>query len=163
MPKIHKNNTMVAKMKKYRPTEETIIKLRKPHKPMSEETLLKRRLQRKPLSQETKNKIRQKAIGRVFSEETRRKMSESRKNRVMSEETKLKLSIANKNKKKNYKISEKQKEHCRLKMGFLVLDITTGIYFYSVREAALAYNINRKSLQSMLNKEYRNKTNLILV
>lgn len=59
----------------------------------------------KEFSKETRDKIKQKAIGRVHTKKTKLKMSESRRgakhynwNKNLSKETKLKISEANKNK-----------------------------------------------------------------
>ena len=91
--------------------------------------------------------------GHKHSDETKEKMSlakigKSRKefyeNFVVSDETKLKLSLANKDKKE-------------------VLNLVTGIFYSSVKEASIAYNINYGTLRACLNKRRKNNTNFICI
>lgn len=49
------------------------------------------------------------------------------------------------------------------KGGKLVLDQQTGVFYYTAREAAKAFNMNHKNLIPMLNGKNRNKTSLIYV
>lgn len=52
------------------------------------------------------------------------------------------------------------------KSSNLILDTTTGVYFYCLREASLAYNIPKQTLRCNLNAPNKdaskNKTNLII-
>lgn len=91
--------------------------------------------------------------GHKHSDETKTKMSlakvgksrkEFYKNFIVSDETKLKLSLANKDKKE-------------------VLNLLTGIFYSSIKEASIAYNINYATLRSCLNNRRRNNTNFICV
>ena len=153
----------IDKMRQYSPTEETREKIRTSYKKPTKETYAKVWENRPPMSEETKEKIRMAAIGRFVSEETRAKMSINVKGRKHTEQSKLKMSLSHMGNNKGKVISEKEKENMRIKTGLLVIDIVTGVFFYGVREAAKAYNINRRSLLEMLRNKYHNKTNLILV
>lgn len=105
----------------------------------------------------------------VHSEETRKRIGDAQrgeKNHMygkvgelnplfgipLTEEFKKKL-----RKKKTYKTRHQNSK--------LVLDTQTGIFFFSIKEAAEAYNIVFSSLRSMLNENnpLKNKTNLITV
>jgi len=157
----------IAKMKNCRPSEETKEKMRHPHNPFSEETLQKIREGRKKISDETREKIRTAATNRPkISEDTRIKMSISRRGKKHTEESKLKMSLSsrkqnNSNFGKKYTIRERMA--LREKTGRLILDTTTGLFFYGCEDAGEAYNINKRSLQEMLRNKYYNKTNLIYV
>lgn len=95
-------------------------------------------------------------FGVICSIETREKISKSRKGMVSnmkgkttSDEVKNKISMARKGSKGN---SNK-----------LVLDTSTGIFYDSIREAALIFSINEKTLHNQLVGRTKNKTNLIKV
>ena len=48
------------------------------------------------------------------------------------------------------------------KKAEIVLNLESGVYYYSIREASKAYNIERNKLASMLKNKRENKTNLKL-
>lgn len=121
----------------------------------------------------------------IFTEETKRKMSESRKGRVCSEETRIKIGKANKGNKlseeRKKEISEFQKgkrlsDNHKLniskgisnnlinnKSAKLILDLNTGIYYYSTKDASFAINMNHSTLRAQLAGQNPNKTNFIYV
>lgn len=108
-----------------------------------------------PMSEEHKIKIGLANKNNILSEETKNKISNSLKGRKISEETKLKLSISLKGK----IVSDEAK----LNMSKLVLDLSTGIFFYSAKEAADVFKIEYYNLIRFLNGSRKNKTNLIYV
>ncbi len=88
--------------------------------------------------------------------------------RTLSEKEKMsisKLEYFKTEEGQNFKkrLSNIQSERNRLKGGRLILDIVTGIYFYSIREASNSYNINYSTLQCKLINRIKNNTNLILI
>lgn len=84
--------------------------------------------------------------GRVFSEVTRRKLSISNTGRFYSNETREKLRRNNPSNK-------------------IVLDLNTGVYYYSITDLANVLGINASTLYDKLTerKNYKNKTNYIIV
>lgn len=74
------------------------------------------------------------------------------KGRKHTEESKLKISKA----KKGWKIPIESNIHCKL-----VFDVNTGVFFYSVVEASIAYGLSKTLLASYLNGSKKNKTSLI--
>jgi len=74
------------------------------------------------MSEDTKNKIAEKATGRLHSEEAKLKMSKSRKGKLKSEEHKRKM-------------SEAQKRIDRSHQNKKVLCIELGLEFASVKDA----------------------------
>ena len=95
--------------------------------------------------------------GKKFSEEVRRKMSEGSKGMKHSEETIKKLS-ENKKGSKNPMYGVKGADNPNSK---LVLDLSTGIYYYCVSEAAEAIGTYSSKLRGYLNGRVTNKTNLV--
>lgn len=105
-------------------------------------------------SEESKQKIRESKIGRKLSEETRKKISDSIKgeNHGMYGKKHTKETCK--------KISHKLKEG-----GFrahIVLDLNTGVFYRSIREASEYHNISNTYLARMLKGIYPNKTSLTL-
>ena len=104
--------------------------------------------------------------GKIISIETKKKMSEWQKGvpkseifknklrgKKHSEETKKKISNSNKGIKKGY-----QKHSTNSKY---VLNLETGIYYDSCKQAADYNNINYNNLKAYLNGTVKNRTNLI--
>lgn len=115
-----------------------------------------------------------------FSKESRKKVSEGRKGIIISKEHKDKLKIAfsgennpmfglkgNLHPAFGYKFSKEaaikraerllgQNNH----NSKLILDTQTGIFYDTLTEASLAYNINKNTLGSYLRGEIKNKTSL---
>jgi len=136
----------------------------------------------KKLSEETKRRISEVKKGNKYSlgicpsEETRLKMSLARIGTKMSEETKLKLSVARKGKKlskehvrkmslskKGVKQSAEHIRKCASGHCKLVLDISTGIFYKSLKEAAFTFNLNNGTLGFRLRGGLKNNTSLIYV
>jgi group I intron endonuclease len=113
-----------------------------------------------------------------FSDESKKKMSlkllgnKRMLGKNLSEATKNKISKSKKNRFKGIKKSEEHKIKIGLKQkgganhqAKLVLCLNTGIFYTSVIEAAIAYNINRYTLSDYLNNRrgIKNKSSLIFV
>lgn len=104
-------------------------------------------------------------IGVIRSQETSDKISKANSGRKTSEETKLKQSLV----KKGKKMSEHTKE---LRKGCmptgenhagarLILNLQTGIYYPTVKEASQACGVGSSALRNMLSGHRRNHTSLI--
>jgi hypothetical protein len=103
--------------------------------------------------------------GRKFSEESKRKNSEAHKGRKASEETKKKMSEARKGIPGTKHTEESKKKMSISRMGYKnrakkVIDISTGLIWDSVKEAAEVYGLNNKTLGDYLAGRYMNKTNI---
>lgn len=98
----------------------------------------------------TKEKISKKLIGFIVSEETKIKISNSSpkywKGKNLSKEHKDKLSFA-----KIGKVSNNTK---------ILIDISNGVFYNSVREASLIYGIKETTLCAQLKGINKSKTNL---
>lgn len=129
-------------------------------------------------------------LPKVVTIETRIKMSASQRARIkkngvhkISEETRKKMSLSasikfkvngsplkgksNWHKGKNWSDETKYKRFllCNNKVkpnSKIVLDLQIGVYYWSIREAALAINMGRVLLQNRLGGQTVNKTSLIL-
>jgi hypothetical protein len=103
------------------------------------------------------------------TKESLEKLSNSLKNRevwnkgkkgIYSEEVLKKMSESSKGK----KAWNKGLKNVNGKgLSKLVLDLSTGIFYNSCKEAAEVYNIKHSSLRSQLNGNNKNKTNLCYV
>lgn len=111
-------------------------------------------------SQDTKDKISKAHIGKTVSIETRLKMSEIKKIAQLGENN----TFFGK-----HHTSEFRKERSIQRSGGgnpnakMVLNLETGIYYDSCRDAALAINMNRGTLSSWLSGKYTNKSSFIYV
>jgi len=111
-------------------------------------------------SQTTKDKISLKSIG-----------NKSMAGRTHSDETKKKMSIWQKGiSKNNNRLGLKHLESTKVKLSKnrigslnpnakIVLDMNTGVFFYSVIEVSKCFNINYETIKSKLNGKYKNNTN----
>jgi group I intron endonuclease len=104
----------------------------------------------KERSFETKNKISKKLIGRKFCELTKKNMSINNAKYWLGKS----LSQEHKEKIKNSKIG-KPANNCKI-----LIDLETGIFYNSVREASKLYNIKETTLIMQLKGVNKNKTNL---
>lgn len=84
--------------------------------------------------------------GKKHTQETKNKLSNSKKGTKLSEETKLKVKL-------NHKRAASK----------LVIDLSTGIFYESCKDASISYNINYSTLRSMLNGAIKNSSNLIYI
>lgn len=71
------------------------------------------------------------------------------KGKKMSEEQKIKISKTNKGRKPS--------------IVSLILDTQTGVFYNSITEASIYYDIKRTTLNAMLSGQNKNKTNLIII
>lgn len=84
--------------------------------------------------------------------------------RIWTDKDKLQLSL----KKKGVKVSEKEKIRLKLldkgvRRSKLVLNIETGIFYESAKEAAFYINLKYRTLHAMLTGQNPNKTSLLYV
>lgn len=117
-------------------------------------------------TEESKIKISKGLVGRKVSIETRKKISESNKGTVFSKERREKISNALKGRVLSKECLEKRSKSISGENNYkskLVLDLDSGIYYYCVREAAVARNINISTLNNYLSGNRPNKTSLIYV
>lgn len=143
-----------------RPTQETINKVRRSR-------LLKGNYKQSEL---TKQKISKANTGKIRTDDVKQKISKSLIGKVVTEKTKNKLSIQ--------KIGDKNP--CYGKLGNLhhnygkkwnnsdefkkiIINISNGIFYYGVKEAAIAIGVNYKTLNGYLSGHRKNKTNLIYI
>lgn len=129
----------------------------------SEETKLKisvnntRPFLGKKHSEESRLKIsnslkgKQSRLGAVLSQETKDKISNAHKGKKASIETKLKMSIVRKGVKRP---NQKNK-------GRLVLDLATGVFYNSIKEASEILGYNKCTLRNYLAGNRKNITSLI--
>lgn len=108
------------------------------------------------MSQETKEKIKKaqkgKLLGRKASDETKEKMRHSRLGFRYDQKIKDKMSKLKHDKKMHHSNNK------------LILDLNSGIFYYSIIEAANTFSLNKQTLSSWLTGKTKNKKpNLILV
>jgi len=115
-------------------------------------------------SQETIDKITKVHKGRIHSEEEKLKRINSRKGYVCSEETKKKMSDSAKGRKftdehiKNLSLSHKNKHSDN---SIITLDLNTGIFFNSLRNACESLNLKYKNEYARMKRGNNNRFILI--
>ena len=131
----------------------------------SEETKLKisinnrRPFLNKKHTEESKLKIsnslkgNQSRLGSKVSDKTKLKISNSHKGKKASLETKLKMSLARKGVKREYSTNRER----------LVLDLLTGVFYNSIKEASEILGYNKVTLRNYLAGNRKNITSLIFV
>lgn len=110
---------------------------------------------------------------KVYSEETRQKMSKSLKGRIITKEWRENLSKAGMGRTLNENqraaliksnISRFYSQQTRFKISFnrktqkVILDIETGVYYYSVKDLAFNLNVNSSSLYDFLTNRKKSVT-----
>jgi group I intron endonuclease len=104
----------------------------------------------KTRSLETKEKISKKLCGNKMSKEAKDKMSKNNSkfwlNKKLSINHKNKLSLAKKGKPSN--------------VARILIDISNGVFYMSIREASIVYDIKETTLIMQLKGVNKNKTNL---
>ena len=106
-------------------------------------------------TEDTKNRISKALIGRPVSEETRAKISVSNKGRKASDETRKNISKALTGRKLSHECLTKRSITINSKphhQGRLVINLETGIFYDSIKEASDAYGINRATIQNGLSR-----------
>lgn len=153
--------------------EKENLRIKNMGKKLSEETKKKISLSNKGkkviIKETTKEKLRILNTGKKASEETKLKMSNSQKN--ISKEIKNKRIKGLINFYKNNPNIRKGKKHSletKLKMSnsksnLVIVDLTTGVFFFSITECAIAYNFVNSTLYRQLKNKTKNKTNLKIV
>lgn len=103
-------------------------------------------------SKETIEKHRIKMLGKKLTEEHKQKIRGFKH----TDDTKQRIRIAMTNK----FVGKETREKLRLKPQKLVVNIESGIFYDSSKDAAFAYNVCKGNLSSMLNGKRKNKTKL---
>lgn len=117
----------------------------------------------KKLSKKHRELISKNNKGRKVSEDVKKRISKKLKGREFSKDHRQKLSLkakGNKNwkninfkcPKRNKKISDGLKGK-----GILILDLNTGIYYTSIREASFSVCVNETTLSKILSGKYNKK------
>lgn len=113
-------------------------------------------------TEETKNKIRNSHIGKVRSQETKDKISQTRKVKLIpawnkgiprTEEVKAKLRTA-----KSGRLTGSKHP-----LAKTILNLETGVFFDTMKEAALSNGLNYSTLNAYLKNIIPNRTSLIFV
>ena len=129
----------------------------------SEETRKKLRLAQKnriPISEETREKLRKYARDRCNSEEGRENMRKIRGSKApISEDTRAKMRKSAQNKHPTAETRKKLSENNG--KAKLVINLETGIFYRSIREAADSVSIKSKYLSAKLRGERKNNTMFI--
>lgn len=168
--KISKNNArnnLGTKMSEEAKENLRVLNTGKKH---SEETKLKisnsNKGIKKPISEETKHKISQSLKGRILSPERIDKLRVKQ-----SEETvrkrKESISLFYKNNVSKIKGVKQSKENILKRIQGqnknIILDLNTGIFYFSITEVSFVYNIKKLTLWRYLKNKTTNKTNLKIV
>jgi len=122
-------------------------------------------------SEQSKSNMSDAHKGNVSSIESRIRMSIAKKGRIVSEETKEKLrqhtgrpvSMETRNKIRNSLIGKKASEESKLKKSKLVLDTQTGIFYNSVKEVSILFEIPYSTIKKNLNGTNKNNTSFLIV
>lgn len=127
-------------------------------------------------SEYTKRLISKKAQGRTVSDEVKKKLKESSKkmwaerydelyNRIFTTEFREKIKQANLGRVINKEVREKMSKNSAKNKSKLVLDLQTGIYYDSIKDASLTTNYAESTVRCMLNSKSkrRNRTSFVLV
>lgn len=119
---------------------------------------------RKIISNETRRKISESRIGKRMPDYVKKKISDKIKGnnhpnfgKTLSDETRKKISI----KASSMSIEHKKKISDSRKR--ILLDLSSGIFYFGIDEASFAINIKSSNLCKMLNGNHRNKTTMIYV
>ena len=95
----------------------------------------------------------QSRLGAILSEETKKKISDAHNGKTHSEQSKLKMSLVRKGIKRDYSTNRER----------LVLDLLTGIFYNSIKEASEILGYNKCTLRSYLAGNRKNITSLTFV
>lgn len=100
-------------------------------------------------------------IGAKISDKQKAMISKVHKGKVYSKETRDKIKLA----RSKQVITQEHKDNISKNSGSakIVLNLETGIYYDSAKQASRAHNINHNSLVCRLMGRIRNKSNLIYV
>lgn len=108
-------------------------------------------------SQEVKNKISESNKGKIRSLDLRNHLSKMNKGKKHSKETILKF--MGRKTRLGVKLSEEQKQ----KTSKMCIDLSTGIFYDSIKKCANALCISERNLARKLRGERNNNTNVILI
>lgn len=111
-------------------------------------------------SEDTKKKISDSNKGKKFSNEHRQKISKTKKETTLGEKNNFYGKKHTDEFKKNRSEIRKNGGNPKAK---LVLNLETGVYYESLKEAADSINVKRETFNSWLRGRYKNKTSFIYV
>ena len=121
------------------------------------------------VSEETKEKLRIINLGKKHSEETIKKMilSHSKSNeevKIKRKEGLIKFYKENPNHRKGIKFSDERKKKLRdSKSKLIIIDLETGIFFFSISECVRTYGYLTCTMFRQLKGISKNKTNLKII
>ena len=95
----------------------------------------------------------QSRLGAILSEETKKKISDAHNGKTHSEQSKLNMSLVRKGVKREYSTNRER----------LVLDLLTGVFYNSIKEASELLGYNKVTLRNYLAGNRKNITSLIFV
>jgi group I intron endonuclease len=140
---------------------------------LKEETKIKIGLSHKNRkhSDQSKKNMSDAHKGNVNSLQTRIKISIANKGRIVSKETKEKLSkyvgrpvsIETRNKIRKSLTGKKASEESKLKKSNMVLDCQMGIFYNSIKEVSLWFNIPYSTIKKKLNGTTKNNTSFLII
>ena len=114
-------------------------------------------------SKSTIDKMSKSLKGRIITEEWRNNLSKAGTGRVFTKETRQKLTIANTG--RFYSEETKKKIANNNPTSRIIIDMNTGVFYYSIAELAIYLNVNPSTLFDRLTerKTYKNKSQYKLV
>lgn len=112
------------------------------------------------LRKESLEKIQQSCIGRILSEEHKSKISKSNIGKKHSQLTKDKISNRHKGRRMTDSHKEKAIKNLKPENGKLVLDINTGIFYDTLKEAVKSTVYSNVYVSKMIRGKINNKTGL---
>lgn len=95
----------------------------------------------------------QSRLGAILSEETKKKISDAHNGKTHSEQSKLKMSLVRKGIKRDYSTNRER----------LILDLLTGVFYNSIKEASEILGYNKVTLRGYLAGNRKNITSLTFV
>ena len=95
----------------------------------------------------------QSRLGAILSEETKKKISDAHNGKTHSEQSKLNMSLVRKGVKREYSTNRER----------LVLDLLTGVFYNSIKEASELLGYNKVTLRNYLAGNRKNITSLTFV
>jgi group I intron endonuclease len=114
----------------------------------------------KKLSEETKRRMSAAQQGRKMSPESIEKMKRAQSNKSYGPEARRNMSIAHVGQKQSQETKDKRAASLRgkTKNGMIVLNTATGIFYDSIKEAALLYGIVHTTLHRKITGRIKNNT-----
>ena len=108
-------------------------------------------------NEEYRKKHREATIAAMNRPEIKEKIRISSTGRFVSEETRMKTSL----RMKGTKVTQKTKNKIKEKLAKIILDTSTGIFYFGVEEAARAIGLPNETLGAKLRGKTKNNTSFI--